>query len=114
MATVPGRLYHHWMSSRAPALRRLAIGGAIWLIVASAVSPFVSWPVAVLVGWDASAAAFLAAVLRIFARADGGRTKQISMREDETRDTAQLLVQASCAASLVAVAVALGLAKHET
>ena len=36
------------------------------------------------------------------------------MREDETRDTAWLLLQLSCAASLVALAVALGVAKHET
>jgi uncharacterized membrane protein len=36
------------------------------------------------------------------------------MREDETRDTTWLLIQASCRASLVAVALALGVAKHET
>ena len=114
MTPPPRRLYHHWMGPQAPAFRRLAIDAAIWLIVAVAVSPFVTWPVAILVGWDASAATFLAVVWPVIGRADLPRTKAIAMREDETRDTARLLVQASCGASLVAVAVALGVAKHET
>jgi uncharacterized membrane protein len=102
------------MSSQAPALRRLAIGAAIWLIVALVVSLFVPWPVAVLVAWDASALAFLAAVLPVIGGADGVRTERVAMREDETRDTARVLVQVACGVSLVAVAFALGVAKHET
>jgi uncharacterized membrane protein len=102
------------MGSRAPAVRRLAAGAAIWLIVGVVVAPFVIWPLAILVGWNASAAAFLLSVLPVIIRADGPRTKRIAMREDETRDTAWLILQLSCAASLIAVAVALGVAKHES
>jgi uncharacterized membrane protein len=102
------------MGSRAPAVRRLASGAVIWLVAGSIAAPFVMWPLAILIGWNASAAAFLVTVLPVIARADGARTKRIAMREDETRDTAWLIVQLCCAASLVAVAVALGVAKHET
>src|SRR5690348_729919 len=108
MAIAPRQLYHRWMGSRAPAVRRLAIAAVIWLAVGGAVAPFVIWPLAILVGWNASAAVFLATVLPVIVRADGPRTKRIAMREDETRDTAWLIVQLSCAASLAAVAVALG------
>jgi uncharacterized membrane protein len=90
------------------------MAAVIWLAVGGAVAPFVIWPLAILVGWNASAAVFLATVLPVIVRADGPRTKRIAMREDETRDTAWLIVQLSCAASLAAVAVALGVAKHET
>jgi uncharacterized membrane protein len=114
MATGPPRLYHHWMSSEAPALRRLAVGGAIWVVFGLVVSPFVTWPMAILVGWDCSAAAFLVTVLPVVTRSDGPRTKTIATREDETRDMARLLVQLSCGASLVAVAFALGLAKDQS
>ena len=102
------------MSSGAPALRRLVVNAAIGVIVAMAVTPFVALPLAVLVGWDAAGLTFLLAVLPVIVRADGARTERVATREDETRDTASLLVQASCAASLVSVAVALGFVKHES
>ncbi|HEX6393894.1 MAG TPA: DUF1345 domain-containing protein [Acidimicrobiales bacterium] len=114
MATGPHRLYHHWISASAPALRRLISDAVIGVIVALAIAPFVIWPLALLVGWDAAGLTFLVTVLPVIARADGARTKRVAMREDETRDTASLLVQASCAASLVSVALALGVARHES
>jgi uncharacterized membrane protein len=101
------------MSVQAPALRRLAVDAGVLLLVALVAWPFVTWPVAVLVGWNASAVAFLAAVLPVVARANGPRTEALATREDETRRTARFLVQASCGASLVAVVFALGVAKHE-
>ena len=106
--------YHRWMSAQAPALRRLAIDAAVVVVVTLALWPFVTWPVAVLAGWDAGAVAFLMAVLPVITRADGAATERLATREDESRGTARLLVQASCAASLVAVAFALGVARHET
>ena len=102
------------MSSGAPALRRLVVDALIGVVVAMAVTPFVTPPLAVLVGWDAAGLTFLISVLPVIVRADGDRTKRVAMREDETRDTARLLVQASCVASLVSVALALGFAKHES
>ena len=114
MAAPSPTLYHRWMSVQAPALRRLAIDAAVMVVVTLAVWPFVTWPVAVLAGWNAGAVMFLLAVLPVIARADGPRTERLATREDETRGTARLLVQASCLASLVAVAFALGVARHET
>jgi len=114
MADPTPTLYHRWMSSRAPALRRLALDAAVLVIVAVAASPFVPWPLASLIGWNASAVAFLAWVLPVIGRSDGPRTHQLATREDETRHTARLLVLASCGASLVAVVFALSVAKHET
>jgi uncharacterized membrane protein len=101
------------MSTQAPAVRRLAIAAAVLIVVTLAVSPFVTWPVALLLGWNASALTLLGAVLPSIFRADGPRTQQLATREDETRDTARLLVQIACAASLVAVGSTLHLAKQE-
>jgi uncharacterized membrane protein len=102
------------MSLGAPALRRLVVDAVVGTIAALAITPYVTWPLALLVGWDVAGLIFLLTVLPVIIRADGARTKRVAMREDETRDTASLLVQASCAASVVSVALALGLAKHET
>src|SRR5215469_14866354 len=114
MATPSTPLYHRWMSAQAPAVRRLAIAAAVLIVVTLAVSPFVTWPVALLIGWNAAALTFLVAVLPSIFWADGPRTQRLATREDETRDTARLLVQIACAASLVAVGSTLHLAKHET
>ena len=113
MATPSTPLYHRWMSWQAPAVRRLAIAATILIGVTLAVSAFVTWPVALLIGWNASALTFLAAVLPSIVRADGDRTRRLATREDETRDTDRLLVQISCAASVAAVGFTLHLAKQE-
>ena len=114
MQTTSRRVYHRWMSREAPALRRLAVAAVILIVVAVALAPFVSWPLAVLSGWDAGALTFLLAVLPVIVTADGPRTRRLATREDETRPTARLLVLASCGASLFAVALALGVARHES
>ena len=83
MAAPSPTLYHRWMSGQAPALRRLAIDAAILVVVTLALWPFVTWPVAVLAGWNAGAVMFLVAVLPVIARADGPRTERLAPREDE-------------------------------
>jgi len=113
MAPPSAPLYHRWMSTQAPAVRRLAIAAAILIVITLSVSPFVTWPVALLIGWNAGALTFLVAVLPSIFRADGARTQRLATREDETRDTARLLVQISCAASVAAVGFSLHLAKQE-
>jgi uncharacterized membrane protein len=102
------------MSPQAPALRRLGVDAGVLVVVAAATAPFIAWPWAILVGWNASALAFLVAVLPVIGRADGPRTERLATREDETRSTARLLIQASCVASLAAVAITLGVAKRES
>jgi uncharacterized membrane protein len=71
------------------------------------------WRLAVLGAWNATALTFLLSVAPIILRADGPRTQRIAVREDMNRDVARLLLLGASAASLVAVAFALGLARHE-
>jgi uncharacterized membrane protein len=94
-------------------LRRLVIGGAIGLVVGLAAATVTTWQVAVLSGWDAAAALFLLSVFPIILRADGLRTEHVSMREDETREAARLILLTASGAALVAVGVALGMARHQ-
>jgi uncharacterized membrane protein len=94
-------------------MRRLAVGTAIGLVAWLVLWLFASWQVAVLGGWDAAALTFLGSVLPIILRADSTQTEHLALVEDETRDTARLLVLFASGASLVAVAFALGLATHE-
>ena len=50
---------HRWVGYHAPALRRLTIAAVIGLVAVALAAPFVRWEVAVLVGWDGAALAFL-------------------------------------------------------
>ena len=106
--------FHHWMGGHASAGRRLGSAFAVGVIVALALSPFVSFGLVVLAGWDGAALTFLGAVWATIARADAGRTKALATREDLTKDVAHLLLLAACGASMVAVGLALVLARRET
>ena len=106
--------YHRWMGVRATAGQRLlsvAIGG---VLVALALAPFVSWELAVLSGWDGAALVFLGTVWVMIAQADGERTQELATREDLTKDSARLLLLAASLASLIAVGLALVLARRES
>jgi uncharacterized membrane protein len=107
-------VYHRLLGWHAPALRRLAIAASVGLILAAVLSMIVTWRVAVLGGWDAAALTFLVTVWPMILRTDGPRTQHLATREDMNRDTATLLLLVACAASLVAVSFALGLARQET
>jgi uncharacterized membrane protein len=114
MAAPAETLYHRVLGWHAPAMRRLALASVLGLIVAGVLSTLVMWEVAILSGWDVGALAFLAVVMPMIVRADGALTEHIALREDETRDTARLLLLGACTASLIAVAFVLSRAKHET
>jgi uncharacterized membrane protein len=107
-------MYHRWLGSRAPDLRRLASAAAAGILVGLVASTVVAWQVAALVGWDAAALTFLGAVWWMIAGADGTATERLATREDLTRDIARLLVLAASGASLVAVVFALDLASRES
>jgi uncharacterized membrane protein len=106
-------LYHRWLGWYARASTRVAVTALAGLISMPVLWLFVPWQLAVLGGWDVTALLFLAAVWPTFIRADGPHTEYIAVREDDSRDTARLLVLAASTATLVAVAFALGLARHE-
>lgn len=105
--------YHRWVGWHAPALRRLVLAAAVGLAVGLTLATVVTWQLAVLLGWDATALIFLATVAPIILRADGARTAHLAVSEDMTRDMARLLLLAVIGASLVAVGFALGLARQQ-
>jgi uncharacterized membrane protein len=105
--------YHRWLGWHAPALRRLVVAAAVGAATGLALAAVVTWQLAVLGGWDATALIFLSTVAPIIIRADGTRTAHLAVREDVNRDMARLLLLAVSGASLVAVGFALGLARQE-
>jgi uncharacterized membrane protein len=106
-------VYHRWLGWHAPALRRLVIAAAVGVVAGLALATVLPWRLAVLGAWNATALTFLLSVAPIILTADGPRTERIAVREDMNRDVARLLLLGASAASLVAVAFALGLARHE-
>ncbi len=114
MTTVPPpTLYHRWVGWHAPAMRRAAVVASIGLVVTLVLLWFVTWGLAVVLGWDAAALAFLMTVWPIILRADGPNAQQLATREDETRGSARLLLVGASAASLLGVGFALILAGRE-
>jgi uncharacterized membrane protein len=106
--------YHRWLGWHATALRRIATGTVIWLIVTVALLPFMSWGLAIVSGWDVAALALLCVLWPIILRADGADVARIATREDETPATATVLVVGASTASLTGVVFALSLAGRET
>jgi uncharacterized membrane protein len=113
-ASPPPTLYHRWMGSHAPAMRRAAVVVFIGLVVAVSLLRFLSWGLAVVVGWDAAALAFLLIVWRIILRADNPHAEQLATREDETRGSATVLLVGASVVSLLGVGYALSLAGRES
>ncbi len=113
-ALPPETLYHRWLGWHAPALRRTIIVAIIGLIVAVVLLPFVTWGMAVVVGWDAAALAFLVTIWPIIVRADSSHARQLAIREDETRGSARVLLLGASVASLVGVGFALSVAGRES
>jgi uncharacterized membrane protein len=111
-AIPPETLYHRLVGWHAPAMRRTTVVASIGLVVVLVLLPFMTWGLAVLGGWDATALAFLIAAWPIIFRASSPRAEQFAMREDETRGSATVLLVGASAASLLGVGFALGLAGH--
>ena len=115
MTTVPPpTLYHRWVGWHATSMRRTAAAAAIGLLVTLVLLQFVTWGLAVVLGWDAAALAFLMTVWPIIVRTDGPHTQQLAMREDETSGSARVLLVGASAASLLGAGYALGLAGGES
>jgi uncharacterized membrane protein len=91
-------------------MRRAVVVTCIGLIVVLVLLPMVTWEVALVAGWNATALTFLLTVWPIIFRADGFHTEQLATRQDETRGSATVLLLGACVASLLGVGVALGLA----
>ena len=105
-------LYHRWVGWHALALRRTAVVAFIGLIVTLVLLTMVTWELALVGGWDATAFTFLLTVWPIIIRANGVHTEQLAVREDETRGSATVLLLVASVASLLGVGVALTAAWH--
>jgi len=105
--------YHRWLGWHAPAMRRTVLVGSIGVIVAVVLLWFVPWGMAVVLGWDVAALAFLISVWPIIIRADSGHVVQLAKREDENRGSATVLLLGASVASLLGVGFALILAGRQ-
>jgi uncharacterized membrane protein len=109
----PRTLYHRTVGWHAVAMRRAVIVGSLGLLAALVVLLLAPWQLAITVGWDVSALAFLASVWPIVLRADGQRTEILATREDDTRQQASALVIGASTVSLLGVGIALKLAGQQ-
>src|SRR5262245_55987698 len=111
MAEMPRQtFYHRTLGWHAPALRQGIIILAIGLVAGLVFARFQPWPVAVVMGWDLTAAAFLAVTWPMIIRADGRATRTLAQRTDPGRYAARLLLLAASLASLVGVGTVLAMA----
>src|SRR5215204_6032659 len=78
-----------------------AVVGAVTLLGAAAAAA--SWPVGLLLAWDATAIVFLGWVWLTISHADGPETERLAASEDASRTAAEALLLSAGVASLVAV-----------
>jgi uncharacterized membrane protein len=86
---------------------RLALSAAVGVVVFIPVFIFAEWQVAVLAGWDATAAVFVLSVYLTTRGADSSRTSQLARKEDDSRIVAEAILVGASVFSLVAVVFAL-------
>jgi uncharacterized membrane protein len=103
MQASPESRYHRWLGYHAPSMRRVLITAAIGLLVMLLLLPWVTWGLAVVIGWDAASLAFLASLWPIIVRADGSQVQHLATREDETRGSATVLLLGASVGSLIGV-----------
>jgi len=92
--------------TRRPALRRLAVSTAAGTAMGAIVGLVGPWQLAVLLGWDASALAYVVSTLPVL-RHDGAATEALAVFEDESRRSAEALLLGVCVVSLGAVGTGL-------
>jgi uncharacterized membrane protein len=93
-------------SAPSPALRRLAVSSAAGAAASGIAAAWAPWQLAVLLGWDASALAYVMATLPVL-RHDGATTQAVALFEDESRRTAEAILLGACVVSLAAVGTGL-------
>ncbi len=103
-------LYHRWLGWHATDMRRAASVLTAGLIVVLILMWFVTWALALVGGWDAAALTYLVVTWPIIIRAAGAHAAQLADREDETKDSARVLLVSASIASLLGAGYALHLA----
>jgi uncharacterized membrane protein len=91
---------------------RLAVSAGIGAVAAALAVVFAGWEVAPAVGWDATAAVFIATVWLGIWPMSAHTTANRATREDPSRATSDILTLCACVASLGAVGIVLVGAHH--
>jgi uncharacterized membrane protein len=86
-----------------PARRRVAASFVVGAVAGGVASERAAWQISALVAWCGAAGTFVALAWATMLTADGARTRDLALREDETRIATDLVVLAACIASLVGV-----------
>jgi uncharacterized membrane protein len=114
MTGVPApTLYHRWLGWHAPVMRRTLTAFTAGLIVAVVLLPFVTWGLALVLGWDGSALTVLLTTWPVIIRADSSLAPLLAAREDETEGAARVLLVGASVASLLGAGYVLHLAERE-
>jgi len=91
-------------------MRRALVTAGIGLLVVLLLLPWMTWGLAVVIGWDAASLAFLGSLWPIIVGADGAHVQWLATREDETRSSATVLLIGASVASLLGVGYTIHLA----
>ncbi|MEX2440448.1 MAG: DUF1345 domain-containing protein [Actinomycetota bacterium] len=96
------------------ALTRVLVAAAVGVVAGGIAATLTPWPIALLLGWDASAAVFVAWIwLRIW-HLNASATARIATREDDSRSAADLVLLVASIASIGGVGLALLQSSEET
>ena len=104
------RAYHGLLGWHAPALRRTVVVLVIQSVATLLLLMYAPWELAVILGWDFGAAAFLASTGHLITRADAADTEMLASKEDATRTAGALVLVSVCTVSLFGVGFAIRLA----
>lgn len=95
-----------WAAHRARHVRagnRLVVAGVVGLVAFAVAMALTPWEAAVLAGWNATSATFVAWVFAVTWGKDGAATAALATRQDDSRAAADLVLVSASVASLVAV-----------
>jgi uncharacterized membrane protein len=98
---------------RARAGQRVATVGAFGIVAFAVAIALTPWQVAVLVGWDTTALAFVVWVFGLVRNKDSDETAELATREDDSRFAAELVLVSASVASLAGVGLGLVKAAQE-
>jgi uncharacterized membrane protein len=110
MTAPPESGYHRWLGYHAPSMRRALVTAGIGLLVVLLLLPWMTWGLAVVIGWDAASLVFLASLWPIIVCADGSQVQRLATREDETPGSATVLLAGASVGSLLGVGYTIHLA----
>ncbi len=86
---------------------RLGLSAAAGVVVFIPVLLFAEWQVAILAGWDTTSAVFVALVYLSIRQANSVTTRELAIREDDSRVVSEAILVGASVISLVAVVFAL-------